>query len=76
MYDTFLSPTPLILRVIIITLAIFLLDSNRVNTGQVWYMSGCLMVRFSNGGLKTQQKMYVLWSNMSGIQMVSEVSEK
>ena len=34
--------------------------------GQVWYlngpiMSGCQMVWFLNGGLKTKQKMYVLW---------------
>ena len=33
-------------------------------------MSGCGMVWFSNGGLKYGQKMAVLWSKMSGIQMI------
>ena len=41
--------------------------SNHLNTGQVWYLNGpnvsCwLMVRILNGGLKTRQKMSVLWS--------------
>ena len=51
------------------------LYSNHLNSGQVWYsngpnLSGCKMVWFSNCGLKTRQKMYVLWSKMLGIQMV------
>ena len=33
-------------------------------------MSGCQMVCISNGCLKNGQKMSVLWSKMSGIQMV------
>ena len=42
---------------------------------RVWYsngpnVSGCQMVWISNGGLKTIQKMPVLWSEMSGIWIV------
>ena len=33
-------------------------------------MSGCQMVRYSNGGLKTGLEEACLWSEMSGIQMV------
>ena len=53
----------------------FVFYSNHLNTGQVCYsngpnMSGCGMVWFTNGGLKSGQKMSVLWSKMSGIQMI------
>ena len=53
--------------------------SNHLNTGLVWYsngrfVSGCQMVRYSNGGLKTGLKKACLWSKMSGIQMVRQVT--
>ena len=46
--------------------------SNHLNTKLVWYsngrfVSGCEMVRYSNGGLKTGLKKVCLWSKMSGI---------
>ena len=36
-------------------------------------MFGCQIARFSNGGLKTGQKMYVIWSKMSGFQLISHL---
>ena len=56
-------------------------SSNHLNSGQVWYTNGskvsdCLMVWFLNGGLKTGQKMSVLWSKMSSIQMVRKNDKK
>ena len=53
--------------------------SNHLNTGLVWYsndwfVSGCRMVQYSNGGLKTGLKKACLWSKMSGIQMVHQVT--
>ena len=43
-----------------------------LNTELVWYsngrfVSGCQMVRYSNGGLKTGLQKACLWSKMSGI---------
>ena len=35
-------------------------------------MSGCQKIWFSNGGLKTGQKMSAKWSKMPSIQMGSE----
>ena len=49
------------------TLNIRILDySNNLKNRQVWYsnvpkMSGCQMFRLSNGGLRTGQRMSVLW---------------
>ena len=53
--------------------------SNHLNTGLVWYsngrfVSGFQIVWYSNGGLKTGPKMYILWSKMSGFQMVCLVT--
>ena len=52
--------------------------SNHQNTGHVWYSSGpivygCQMVWFSNVGLKTGQKMSVVWPKMSGFGMVCQI---
>ena len=52
--------------------------SNHLNTWQVWYLngrivSGCQIVQYSNGGLKTGLKKGCLASKMSGIQMVCQV---
>ena len=56
----------------------YFLYSYHLNTGLVWYsngrfVSGCQMVRYSNGGLKTGLKKASLWSKMFGIQMVRQV---
>ena len=53
--------------------------SDHLNTELVWYsndrfVSGCQMVRYLNGGLKTGLKKACLWSKMSYIQMVSLVT--
>ena len=55
------------------------LYSNHLNTGLIWYsncrfVTGCKMVWYSNGGLKTTLKKACLWSKMSGIQMVRHVT--
>ena len=47
------------------------LFSNDLKVGQVWHLNGpnvlgCQMIWFLNGGLKTGQKISVLWSKMSG----------
>ena len=52
--------------------------SNHLNTGLVRYLngrfvSGCQMVRYTNGGLKTGLKKACLWFKMSGIWMVCQV---
>ena len=51
------------------------IDQFHLNFRQVWYLngpnvSGCWMVKILYGSLKTWQKMAVLCSKMSGIQMV------
>ena len=53
--------------------------SNHLNTGLVWFsndrfVSGCQMMRYLNGGLKTILKNACLWSKMSSIQLVSRVT--
>ena len=50
-----------------------------MNTQLVWYLNGrivscCQMVRYSIGGLKTGLKKACLWSKMSGIGMVRQVT--
>ena len=37
------------------------------------FVSGCQMVRYSDGGLKTGLKKAMQWSKMSSIQMVRQV---
>ena len=58
-----------VLRQTILTLFVY---SNHLNNGLVWYsngrfVSGCQMVRYSSGGLKTGLKKACLWSKLSGI---------
>ena len=58
---------------------LFFVDyTNHLNTGLVWYsngiVSGCQKVQYSNGGLKTGLEKACLWSKMSGIQMVRQVT--
>ena len=53
--------------------------TNHLKTGLVWYsnggfVSGCQMIWYSNSGLKTGLKKAYLWSKMSGIQMVRQVT--
>ena len=53
--------------------------NSHLNTGLVWYancrfVSGCQKVRYCNGGLKNGLKKACLWSKMSGIQMVHQVT--
>ena len=53
--------------------------SNLLNTGLVWYsngifVSGCKMGRYLTSGLKTGLKKACLWSKMSGIPMVHQVT--
>ena len=52
--------------------------SNHLYTGLVWhsngwFVPGCQMVQYLNGGLKTGLKKACLWSKMSGIGMVGQV---
>ena len=51
--------------------------SNHLNTGQVWYLndrivSGCQMVRYLNGGLKTGLKKILLMVKMSSFELFAK----